>query len=694
MRYINLLVFFFLLITYFVFSSQIKFSTNFLEIFFSQKSMELFDKAKKLGFRDEILVAKKGFGQKKLDELYKIADELKKIPQITKVEVKTTISNELKEHIKKNYLLLSDFDKKELSDIEIKKRLTKIYEDLYSSFSFNPINTYDPLELFSMKVNSPQRYTKLKDFGYVLRAKTSIDTADASQARPLYKKLNTILEKHSNVIAIAPFFYLVENSAYIKNDAQIIMFISSLLLLLLYFFILKNHKLFFNTIFAISSSVLSAILVTWILFDSISILSLVFGISITTISIDYMFHYYFHDSFSLKKPLFQKRVFLGFLTTFGVFVIFSFIDVELFSQLAIFSAISLSVAYVLFSFTFVYLDIKPPKKEKIVKKIRELKPLHVILISLIMLGYSYVNLEFDTKLKNLDYQNDKLISLTKKFNNGLKREKFQIVLISGANREKLLENYENFLINHPTTLGIGKFILSNKKCKARLEELNKFGFEKIKKSIKKYEKEIGFKEGTFKNAYKGVNKQSCNFNAIEDMKFKIIKQNNKYYTIALVNKDEVVKESSHLKIVNLGKSLTNDTKEMKKTLSKYMVISLVFILIILFVVSGKKMLYPLMYLLFPMSCTLFAITILGKINIMHMFALVILLAISIDYGIYMYKTKTVSETKKAIQYALLSTFSGFGVLVFSSTVALHSIGLVISVGICSIFFLLYGKIAR
>jgi hypothetical protein len=267
-------------------------------------------------------------------------------------------------------------------------------------------------------------------------------------------------------------------------------------------------------------------------------------------------------------------------------------------------------------------------------------------------------------------------------------------LINGETREKLLENYEDFSLNHPKILGIGKFVLSEKKCKKRLEELKQFSFEKIKSTINRYEKEIGFKEGTFKNAYKGVDKQNCSFGVIEDMKFKIIKDSHRYYTIALLEQDEVVKESLHVEVVNLAKSLRNDTKEMKRTLSKYMVVSLAFILIILFMVSGKKMLYPLMYLLFPMSSTLFAITLFGKINIMHMFALVILLAISIDYGIYMYKTKTVNETKKAIRYALLSTFSGFGVLVFSNTVALYSIGFVITIGICSIFFLLYGKIAR
>ena len=54
----------------------------------------------------------------------------------------------------------------------------------------------------------------------------------------------------------------------------------------------------------------------------------------------------------------------------------------------------------------------------------------------------------------------------------------------------------------------------------------------------------------------------------------------------------------------------------------------------------------------------------------------------------MQNTKTTAQTKIAIKYALLSTFSGFGVLVFSSTVALYSIGFVISIGIGAIFLLL------
>jgi len=693
MRYINLFLFLSLFVLYFALSSQIKFSTNFLEIFFSQKSMELFDIAKKLGVRDEILIAKKGFEQKSLEELSQIADELKELPQISHVEVKSVLQKDIKEYIQKHYFLLAEFDNKKIDKEEIKRRLKKIYDGISTSLFYTPINTYDPLEIFSLKsVEEQKTYTKLKDFGYILKAKVSIDTSNANQSRELYRNLNMVLSNHSDVISIAPFFYLVENSAHIRSDAQTIMIVATIMLLILYFFILKNHRLFFNTILAIGSSILSAILATWLIFDTISILSLVFGISITTISIDYMFHYYFHNSFSSSKPIFEKKVFLGFLTTFGVFVIFSFIDVELFSQLAVFSAISLSVAYMIFSWTFIYLDITPPKQLKNQSQKRGIKPLHVIVISVLMLTYVYSNLNFDSELKNLDYQNKKLISLTKKFSKGLEKKSFQVLLLNAKTKEELLERYEVLSNKYPNILGIGKFVLSEKKCKKRLDDLDKYDFSEIKNQINKYEKKIGFKEGTFKNAYSGIDKQKCSFETPNDIKFKIIKERDSYYTIALVDKNLKVENSDFVEVVDLAKSLKNDTQEMKKTLSKYALISLIFILIVLFFVAGKMMLYPLTYLLFPMSTALFAITLMGKINIMHMFALVILLAISIDYGIYMYKTKTPNSTKKAIFYALMSTFSGFGVLIFSTTVALYSIGLVITIGIGAIFLLLYASL--
>ncbi len=690
MKYINIVIFVVLTFLYLCFSSHVNFSTNFIEIFFSQKSLKLFDIAKKFGVSNEILISKKGFDKRSFDELKDLAVEIRKIPEISKVEVSFGVSDEMKKYLRKNFYILADFNNTKITNNDIEKKLQKIKEKIYNSFIYEPVNSYDPLGLFKVDFKAGSKFLKLKNYGYIIKATTTVNTSDAAKARVVYDKIKTTLKKYPDTIAYAPFFFLVENSAHIRGDAQIIMMISTILLLILYFIILKNHKLFLNAILAIASSVLSAILLTSLIFDSISILALVFGISITTISIDYMFHYYFHGDFGRKKFILQKRVFFGFLTTVGVFIIFSFININLFAQLAIFSVVSLSVAYALFTWVFVHLDISAPVIKKSKRKLKNSNPLHVVILSLVLLGFAYHNLHFDNNLKNLDYQNDKLLKLSKKFNSNSIKGKYKSIIIKAKTKELLLEKYEKILQIYPSMLGIGKFVFSDKKCKQKLDELKRYNFNKVKKQIDIYSKKIGFND-TFKNAYKGVDKLKCNMKVLDDMHFKIIKNANNYYTLAFIDKD-LIKPNKLFEIVDLAKTLSSDTKEMKDTLGKYMLISIAFIFAVLLFTYGKEMFYPAIYLLFPVSVVLFSISLLGKINIMHIFALVILIAISIDYGIYMYKTPTVNETKMAIKYALLSTFFGFGILIFSSTVALHSIGLVITLGVASIFLLLYASL--
>ena len=688
MRYINLIIFITLSLVYLLFFSHVRYSTNFLEIFFTQQSLKLFNIAKKMGTNEEILIAHKGFDTKSLKELRKIADKLKELPEISQIHLENTVSSELKEYIKKHYYLLAKFDDTPLNSQQIEEKLQTIKEKLENSILYEPVDMYDPLELFSFEKSVQPRYLKLSDYGYVLKATTTIDTSSAELSKQLYDKLNAILSKYEDTLAIAPFFYLVENSTYIKNDAQKIMTLATILLLVLYFFILKNTTLFLNSILAIGSSILGAIMISSFFYESINVLSLAFGVSITTISIDYMFHYYFHNNFSPTKNHFQKKVFFGFLTTVGVFVIFSFIDIDFFAQLAIFGAVSISIAYLIFSFLFVYLNIKEPKVLVCQKSKKGIKAFYIVGFSLGLLVISVQNLEFDYELKNLDYQNKKLIDLSTKFREGLDTKRYQKVLISGETKEKVLENYEELLGEHPSMLGIGNFVLSQKKCEQKLSQLQEYDFVKFKDTLQRISKELGFVRG-FEKAYMGIDNLTCNMSIIDAMRFKIIEQEGMFYTLALIAQDELVEAKPYLSLVDVGKILKQDTLEMKERLIFYMYLCFGFILFLLVIVARETFYYPLMYVLFPMSVVLSVLSLFFKINIMHIFALVILLAISIDYGIYLHNSQSSSQTKMAIKYALLSTLCGFGSLVFSSTVALFSIGIVITIGISAIFLLLY-----
>jgi len=689
MKYINIVIFLLLSIVFLLFFSQIKFSTNFLELFFSPKTVELFDTASKLGLSQNKLISKKGFNDKSLDELYKIAKELKEFPEISKVTISKLPSQKMKNYYKDNYYLLADFNNTKISKEYIREKLQIQYTEMQNSFFYLPLDTNDPLELFNIEFNLEDRYLKLKNYGYMLSAKTTIDTASASQSKKLYDKLNLLISEYDDIKIYASFFFLVENSAYIQNDTQIIIALASVLLLLLYFFMLKNYKLLLNTILVIGSSSISAILLSNLVFGEINILVLAFGISITTVSIDYMFHYYFHGYFSHKGFIKQKSVFFGFITTIGVFIIFSFIDIKLFSFLAFFSVISLVSAYMLFSSVFGYLEIYPPKLQNI-KPIKKFNPIYFLLFSFLLLIYSYQNLKFDNNLRNLDYKNEKLLKLAKEFNKSLEVSRYKGVLLEAKSKELLLQKYEKISLIYPNMLGIGEFIYSFKKCKEKLKSLKEYNFLEIKKIIKAESKKIGFNDA-FKNTYIGVKNIKCNMKRIDEMVFKIIKDKNIFYTMVLLPKNEPILNLDEMQEVDLVKRLSQDMEQSKKTITNFMIISLLFIFLMLFIISGLNILYPLVFVLFPFSIVLFFISLFGTINIMHLFALIILIAISIDYGIYMNNTKNMQQTKMAIKYALLSTMAGFGVLIFSDTTALNSIGFVISIGVGAIFILIKGS---
>ncbi len=114
-------------------------------------------------------------------------------------------------------------------------------------------------------------------------------------------------------------------------------------------------------------------------------------------------------------------------------------------------------------------------------------------------------------------------------------------------------------------------------------------------------------------------------------------------------------------------------------------ITFVFISILLIALLKKRALVAMNYVLFPLGVIATTLALLGTFSVMHLFALIIVMVAAIDYGIYMSDVQ--AETDEAIYYAMLTTFSGFGIFVFSHIGALHHIGLVIALGIASTFIL-------
>ena len=115
--------------------------------------------------------------------------------------------------------------------------------------------------------------------------------------------------------------------------------------------------------------------------------------------------------------------------------------------------------------------------------------------------------------------------------------------------------------------------------------------------------------------------------------------------------------------------------------------SLTFIISVLLFVARKRFFVSMNYILFP-AALIFIYFSYASVNVLHLFILFVILAICIDYGIYLSGNDT-KDTRKAIVFSAFSSFAGFGVLIFSATNSLFSIGMVSTLGIIAILILIF-----
>ena len=696
MKYVNYLVLLVLLVTAFIFKDSIHLSTNLLSLFAPKESVEKLSIASDLGYTKELLVAVKGFDKNSKATVDTISKKLEKLNGIELVQSKTVPSTEIQSYYRDYYAILSEFSAKKLSKKEINEKLRALYKEQRTNFFYKPIDKNDPLKLFDMKVKnsnftSKGSYITLGDYGYLIHAKTSVAPSQMDEAKLLYREIKEITAGYENVIAFAGFFYTVENSTKIKEDVTLIASLSIVILLIMYLILLRDFRLLSNTVVTLGSSVLFATLISSLVYDNFHIISLAFGASVSGVSIDYLFHYYFHNFYKSKKQI-DKNVLYGYLTTTVAFVVLSFIPVPLISQISFFTALALTFAYLTFTFAFKKLELKEYLHKKSTSKSMSVVPSFAfITISVGLLLYAITNIKLDDNVRNLDYQNSDLRAVESTFKESNKKS-LTPVIVQAQSEDRLIKNLHALHKTSQEAFSLASFVLDSEECKLRKSSLVSYNFETLNETLNAEAKKIGFRDGYFKDAYKFTNSlPSCekvDLKIFESYNLIVSKREESYYTMAFVEDSSRSSSLEFVSTINVKEMFQKVAHKMYEDILTYSLIVVLIIMLMLALSVRERFFYAINYILFPISLTLAVLVTFFSINIMHIFAFIILIAIGIDYGIYMSNAQKKSNTALAIKYSILSTFGAFGVLAFSSITALNSIGFVITLGAGAIFILL------
>ena len=118
-----------------------------------------------------------------------------------------------------------------------------------------------------------------------------------------------------------------------------------------------------------------------------------------------------------------------------------------------------------------------------------------------------------------------------------------------------------------------------------------------------------------------------------------------------------------------------------------LILAIVISSMIAIVLLITRSLTSLVYIIAPLAA-IFVYFLGIKVNIMHLFSLLIVVVSSIDYGIYVKNEGENIKTLHAIIFSALTTIAGFGFLSFSKILALQSFGITIIIGLGVILLLL------
>jgi hypothetical protein len=687
-KYLNIGIFLILAVIFLLLQPYHKLSTNLLSLLPQNEESKLLKIYEAFKSSHEIIVAVKGSDEK----AYKNIKELEqRILANDFIELKQNFfTNEhLKSYIKKYQFYLQNFNEQNLDETEILGKLQKSYKSLMTNPLYSSVDKIDPLKLFSrddiaFPIGLKNGHLFLDDYGYM-----SIFTFKAGTNQ---QRVYNVFEKEitPETKIFGPLFYFVENAAKIKSEVNYLVMAGMLILIVLYFLILKNALLLTNTILTLLSSSMLALIAVTLIWDEVSVFVLVFGMAISTVSIDYMFHHYF-CGFYEKKVGFNRSVFYGFLSTFLAFFIVSFVDFPFIRQVSIYALISLSSSYLIFAFIYPNLSFTYPKTEINLPSLNLFKAKYYKYFVFILIGiisFLSVILSMDLDIKNLDYKNVKLKNLEEFFSEKLGSSGKIPFIIKAKSIDTLIEKSRAIKALHSEAIVPLSNLLSQEEFQHRKEVFSKINFLHVRDKIVDKANTVGFRKDFFAHAYSQdllhVKSPHYEIDTVRQLGFDVVSDGRDYFTYGLVLKDTKLEGVYFIDSTRLFKN----SLEAVNTELLYCGVLILFSILLILRLGAKNSFYKsLSFVLFPLASTLFIISF-NPINIIQIFMLFVIVSLSIDYGIYMSEASISKQSKRAILFSLLSTFAGFGILIFSSIGALFYIGEVTITGLVSVLILL------
>ena len=515
-------------------------------------------------------------------------------------------------------------------------------------------------------------------------------------------------------------FHTAENSSQAQFELSFFGSLSLLAMLSMVYFVFRTKKALLAVSLTIANALAYGFIVLVLLFDSVHIISLVFGVTLIGISIDYCFHILteYNESASdseikaAQKHAIKKSILLGFFTTALGYLLLTLAPISLFSQVAVFVVAGLAGA-IIAVFTLLPLITFIPTENsrvaslvakliKILKQLQSRKILVLILVSLVI-GLFFVAkpLQFNDSIADLNGSSRQLIDNERLHKAALSQNNVSRLFIRADSVESLLQKEEQVraTINsdYPEAklTGITDWLPSKKRQQQNQNELTQAVQSHVFSSweditgltidLKATDKVLSYQAienspvASYVTPYFYQDQSHDDYVSL--LQVVNIKPNVLTQLIATYNGDVILFDKAE----NISQLMT----ESRQSLLFWFIVALaVFAGMSLIKFGVQVALNQILVLALSIfSALMLSYLIQGPLNLFNVLAMMLILALAIDYLIFYQYRGFLSSNVLAISLSALSSLFVFGILVFSNTPAVYSFGLTVMLGIASIFIL-------
>lgn len=532
-------------------------------------------------------------------------------------------------------------------------------------------------------------------------------------------------KNQSKLLRTGALFFAAEAYKTAKSEISTIGILSLVLVVGLVVFSFRSLLPLTLISVALVFGIASGLVVVLLIFNEIHLITLVFGASLVGVAVDYAFHYFVVDNSIQGQPrvkLIFSAITLGLISSIVGYLSLLTTPFPGLQQMAIFCITGLSAAYltVLLLFPIFKLTREPSKTllnqcKKVlnrVENISTLKVWHVLWLLPIIATFSFLQQpvaqddirQFQTTTQDLKRQESEIKQVL-----NLEASN-QFFLVKGKSEQQLLRNLEqaqqplkelikNNVINGALNLTerlpsfeqqsqnyqLIKSLYHSNAIESIFElgVLSQVDYQKVLELFEKDSQILLSPDVWFASSMAKIF-QNLWLGKIGDSYVAIIP----IQGINDLNALDDISES--VSFVDKVSTITDIFTEYRKQTTRLLIIALALITLILTVrYRLVRALQIVSAPIFSISITVLLLPLFGvNLTLFNTLALFLIIGIGIDYGLFFAESSRLCErTFMAIFLSALTTVFSFGLLSLSETVAIHSFGLTMLIGISSSFLL-------